>query len=577
MKKLFFGATILLLMALVSCGTNIDPEDLEPDVAVSKLYGPLIGVESGGAVVEGGMIDLLDPDLGPLTVPAAELADPLTNQMTANPLSVFVTASDELEVAEVELFYNDASVGVWNKATDGISFNNPFIFPKPGSGQTTVAIEGSSSGLLEAKLHAVATDSSGQTTESAPVELRIDGSLPDIDVSVQGDGTAGPITVTARAADPETGIRSFSANPPLAQASSTTFSEVLTPEAGPHTYTFSAINGAGAFNEREVSFSVTEPVEGSENTPPTVSLTANPSFGDAPLQVIFTATAQDEDGDELSYTWDFGNGAGASSGNTQTTTYSANGTYTATVSVDDGNGGTAEANTTVIVGDGVDPTDSTDPTDPTDPTDATDPTDPTDPTDSTDPTDTTDPTDPTELPTIESFTASAGTAEEPVTPNTDVTLAWNVTGVVTEVTITPESGEAVDVTTDEDKQLTVNPAVTTTYSLTASNDAGETTQTVTVTVEDDNGGVNAVDDAATTTAGQAATIEVLANDEPGEAELIIIIVTSPSEGGTVAISRDSKTILYTPKEGFTGEETFSYTVRDEDNNRSTAQVTVQVE
>ena len=94
---------------------------------------------------------------------------------------------------------------------------------------------------------------------------------------------------------------------------------------------------------------------------------------------------------------------------------------------------------------------------------------------------------------------------------------------------------------------------------------------------DDNGGVDAVDDSATTKRNRSETINVLGNDKPGPKALIIVAATTPKKGGTVEISRDSKTIVYTPADGFTGTDTFTYTVSDDDGNRSRAKVTVQVD
>ena len=80
----------------------------------------------------------------------------------------------------------------------------------------------------------------------------------------------------------------------------------------PHTY-----NNSGAYqakvtvtylNERAedaVTITVNEPVE-----PPSVTLTANPTSGDAPLNVDFSAVARNFSGTMLYYTWDFGDGTG---------------------------------------------------------------------------------------------------------------------------------------------------------------------------------------------------------------------------------------------------------------------------
>lgn len=49
-----------------------------------------------------------------------------------------------------------------------------------------------------------------------------------------------------------------------------------------------------------------------------------------------------------------------------------------------------------------------------------------------------------------------------------------------------------------------------------------------------------------------------------------------SEGGTLSISGDGKQILYTPSLGFSGSETFEYTIEDSDGNAASATVTMEV-
>ena len=50
---------------------------------------------------------------------------------------------------------------------------------------------------------------------------------------------------------------------------------------------------------------------GVQNQPPTVTATATPASGEAPLAVNFAATGEDPDGDALSYSWTFGDGGTA--------------------------------------------------------------------------------------------------------------------------------------------------------------------------------------------------------------------------------------------------------------------------
>lgn len=734
----------LLLATVTACNrdsSSLTPSD-NPAVAISQVDGPLVGGRAGALI---DAVDAREPRTGTLLVAAAQQYDPVSGQTTENPTSVYVTASDASGVDSVELSLDGTSVGAY--LNDGQTFKNPFIFPAPRSGLVSVPIPGNPSGLVASELRARASNTTGQLSETAVLELRADGSRPELGFSASGDGPpyTGPITLSGQAADPETGIRGFSAflngtaieiNP----ATPTSFNTVADGlAAGIQTVRLVATNGVKVPNDAVFTFEVAEETDdgsgdddgGSDggetaNQDPVVSLLAAPTEGEPPLAVSFTASASDPDGDEVTYLYSFGDGVTTTGAPAASHTYNEPGTYTATVTVDDGNGGTASSSVTIMVGDGDDdggddggegggtgnqaptvaltaePTTGDAPLDVTLTADASDPdgdtlsytwdfgngetassgstqnvtydesgvytarvtvTDEDGETASDEIAITVgdDGGDDTSAPTISSFTAN-GETETEVAPNAEVTLAWDITGTATEVTISPDVG---DVTADEDKQVTVIPAETTTYTITAENGAGSSTETVEVTVTNDggedgttaptissftadptsitrgqlatlswdiegtvtevtispevgdvtadedrqvrvkptttttytinakneaatalskevtvmvtdNGGVDALDDAAETTPGQPVTIDVLGNDEPGARALIIVAATSPRQGGAVEISRDSKTITYTPAEGFTGEDIFTYTVRDEEGNKASANVTVRV-
>ena len=89
----------------------------------------------------------------------------------------------------------------------------------------------------------------------------------------------------------------------------------------------------------------------------------------------------------------------------------------------------------------------------------------------------------------------------------------------------------------------------------------------------------AVADARTTPAGTAIVIAALANDsDPDNNPLTITAVSTPANG-TAAInpnpSTPNNTITYTPNAGFSGADSFTYTITDGTTQRS-AQVTVTV-
>ena len=704
MKKLLLFCLSVAL--LVSCGTRTQTADTEPDVAITRISGPLLATqqapESGGA--GGGSVgtsydpsELLKPGGGPITVAASSLFDPVSGQTEENPLSVYVVASDERNVEKVELFQNGSSIGTRTKAEDGIMFKNPFIFPKPGSAQTSVQLQGTPSGMLSTQLTAVATDSSGQTKESAPLTLQIDGSKPDLSVSVSG-GDGAPysstdlITLSGSASDPETGIESFDVTlngTPIPVDASNSFTTTETLTAGAYTLLLTAVNGVSVSNQAAATFQVTEAPSdgggtgggtgggaddgnggGTGNRAPTVSLLAAPLSGEAPLNVSFTASANDLDGDEVSYLYSFGDGETTAGAPAASHTYTEDGSYTATVTVADGKGGTASDSVEIVVGDGDNGDGNGGGSDGGDGSGgggnggAT-------------------------APSITSFIAS----DTSVSSGDSVTLSWEISGTTTKVTISSDKGDTFDVTADEDKQLTVTPTETTVYTLsaengsaattappitvtvdgngggdgdnggsdqdptvsidgddprsatvgeaqelgastsnlgdnvtyqwsvtdgdaaavsfaeataedtkvtfkaagsytltlTASSDKGTVTDTLTVSVKDannggggsddgnnDNGGVHAKDDRKSTARNREVTLDVLANDKPSVKALTIIAATAPRRGGRIEITRDSRNIIYTPPKGFTGTDTFKYTVTDGKDHTSRALVTIVV-
>ncbi|MFI7035028.1 ThuA domain-containing protein [Microbispora rosea] len=76
-----------------------------------------------------------------------------------------------------------------------------------------------------------------------------------------------------------------------------------------------------------------------ENQRPTVTASATPTTGTAPLKVDFTSTGTDPEGDTVTYKWDFGvNGAPQPTTANASYTYTAPGNYTATVTVTDAKG-----------------------------------------------------------------------------------------------------------------------------------------------------------------------------------------------------------------------------------------------
>lgn len=89
---------------------------------------------------------------------------------------------------------------------------------------------------------------------------------------------------------------------------------------------------------------------------------------------------------------------------------------------------------------------------------------------------------------------------------------------------------------------------------------GSAEGTVTVTVLAPNTAPVAVADHATTKAGQAVTINVLANDSDADSQTLSITgVADPPRGTAVVMAGQ---VVYTPNVGFVGVDTFTYTISD---------------
>jgi hypothetical protein len=104
-----------------------------------------------------------------------------------------------------------------------------------------------------------------------------------------------------------------------------------------------------------------------------------------------------------------------------------------------------------------------------------------------------------------------------------------------------------------------------TFAYTVADAAGGVSSPATVTVLVS--GPNAVNDFAGTAPGTPVTIDVLANDTdpngPGQLDPASVkIDTQPSDGTITAIDPSTGKITYTPDPGFTGSDTFTYTVTD---------------
>ena len=113
------------------------------------------------------------------------------------------------------------------------------------------------------------------------------------------------------------------------------------------------------------------------------------------------------------------------------------------------------------------------------------------------------------------------------------------------------------------------------FNYTVSDGTDSDSASVIVTVVNANDPPSAVNDSASTSKNAAVIIAVLANDSDADGDALRIDSISRPANGTAAIRADG-TIRYRPKGGFTGNDSFTYTISDGRGGVSTATVTVAV-
>ncbi len=85
----------------------------------------------------------------------------------------------------------------------------------------------------------------------------------------------------------------------------------------------------------------------------------------------------------------------------------------------------------------------------------------------------------------------------------------------------------------------------------------------------------AANDYGYTSPGQSITIDVLANDSDADGDALVVSAVVQPTHGALVVNADS-TVRYTPTSGYTGSDTFSYTVRDAAGATSSATVSITI-
>lgn len=176
---------------------------------------------------------------------------------------------------------------------------------------------------------------------------------------------------------------------------------------------------------------------------------------------------------------------------------------------------------------------------------------------------------------------SSGNSIDVLTNDTDADTGQTLT--VTAVG-TPDQGGSVQIT-GGGTAVSYSPASgysgTETFSYTVSDgNGGSDSASVTVTVgAAPNQAPAANDDTASVAFGSSGNaIDVLANDSDADSAqtLTVTAVSTPDQGGTALITGTGSALSYSPASGFSGSETFSYTVSDGNGGSDSANVTVTV-
>ena len=100
--------------------------------------------------------------------------------------------------------------------------------------------------------------------------------------------------------------------------------------------------------------------------------------------------------------------------------------------------------------------------------------------------------------------------------------------------------------------------------------------TATVTIQVNNVSPTAVADSGVTNINTPITLNILANDTDPNGDPLTVVSSTQPPNGTVVINPDG-TATYTPDPGFSGIDTFAYTVEDPDGNSDSALVSITVD
>ncbi len=269
--------------------------------------------------------------------PSVVFLSPISGSSVSGTISINVDATDNVGVTTVKFFKDGIPIGEDTTAPYSLSWNTA---NDPNGYHTLVAQAFDGVGLQNSA-------SSTVTVNNIPPP---DNTPPNVAFTypTNGSSVAGTITVTVNASD------NVAVSKVELYKDNVLFG---TDTTSPYSFSWNTTgtaNGAHslkaiAYDTANLTGSQTITVTVNNNFPPTVSLSASPTSGKAPLRVNFTASASDPNSDPLTYDWVFGDGSIKNNGGSlQTHTY-YKGTFSACVTVRDGRGGVASSCKTITV------------------------------------------------------------------------------------------------------------------------------------------------------------------------------------------------------------------------------------
>ncbi len=161
-------------------------------------------------------------------------------------------------------------------------------------------------------------------------------------------------------------------------------------------------------------------------------------------------------------------------------------------------------------------------------------------------------------------------------PDGDTLTVVSVNGSSTLGTVQLISGSVVYTPGSAFQHLRPGETATDSFTYTARDPSGATsTATINVLVNGVNDGPTAGDDAAFANANGSVVVSVLANDSDPEGDALAVTGVGSAAHGTAVVNADGS-VTYTPVAGYSGTDSFTYTVQDAFGAQSTASVSIVV-